>query len=196
MAGLASTRLRAPPGSAACRRRDRPRYGTPRRRQWPMRQHRAAPPGLPGEDLLRQAKPARPRTSRTPADFSPLVHTPAAPARTGRARLPETGTRPVTGMHPAPGPPSPGIPPMPPAWSSAGGEQAGRLTLSRTGDQTIIVGSTLPPGVPPHRYRRHTGPLSAERQMRTAQRCPAGGIRAWSARRRASGSVLDVNRNR
>jgi len=27
----------------------------------------------------------------------------------------------------------------------AGGEQAGRLTLSRTGDQTIIVGSTLPP---------------------------------------------------
>jgi hypothetical protein len=34
---------------------------------------------------------------------------------------------------------------MPPARSSAGGEQAGRLTLSRTGDQTIIVGSALPP---------------------------------------------------
>lgn len=39
---------------------------------------------------------------------------------------------------------------MPPARSSAGGEQAGRLTLSRTGDQTIIVGSALPPpGVHP-----------------------------------------------
>lgn len=35
--------------------------------------------------------------------------------------------------------------PIPPAWSSADGEQAGRLSLSRTGDQTIIVGSVLLP---------------------------------------------------
>ena len=34
---------------------------------------------------------------------------------------------------------------MPPARSPVGGEQAGRLTLSRPGDQAIIVGSTLPP---------------------------------------------------
>lgn len=152
--------LRTPPGSAARRRRDRPPV-----RDAPAQAmaDQAAPGsslGLPGEDLLRQAKPARPRACRNTGGFLPAC---AHARSTGRKQAGPGCRKPAQGPSPActqrPGCHHRESSPMPPARSSAGGEQAGRLTLSRTGDQTIIVDSALPRR-PSHRCRQHTGPLS------------------------------------